>query len=276
MRRRSDRQNSFHVKANRTLDRELGQFDAMIQYQEIALLELVKQKNNAKTDDYIYDLAKAHGIPLSHIPFDNCLSRLSQSYLIYPNACFDSFIDNFTTELKCLLRNYSTDQIDGETKLAKVMNSLQKKYSIRIIIPQNLIYAYNYYRHSRNYLAHHNPNDLKLQKDFNQIDIKDFLKLVPGWQGALKECGVYTLDDAIAFSALVKRLADTISQQLYPQINWADIIFEEDSEWMVFIRKLKSKPDKEVSLQGFVKSKYGERIPDSQINQLLKRLMGNN
>ena len=71
-------------------------------------------------------------------------------------------------------------------------------------------------------------------------------------------------------------MADTISQQLYPQINWAYIDFEEDSEWMVFISRLKSKPDKEVSLQGFVKSKYGEQIPDSQINQLLERLIGNN
>ena len=276
MRRRSDKQNSFHVKANRTLDRELGQFNAMIQYQEIALLELVKQTENAKNDNYIYDLAKAYDIPLSHIPFDNCLSRLCQSYLIYPNACFDSFIDRFAKELKCLLRNYSTDQVDGETKLAKVLNSLQKKYGIRIVIPQNLISVYTYYRHSRNCLAHHNPNDLQLQKDFNQIDIEDFLKLVPSWQGALKGCGIYTLDDAIAFSALVKRLADTISQQLYPQINWAYIDFEEDSEWMVFISRLKSKPDKEVSLQGFVKSKYGEQIPDSQINQLLERLIGNN
>ena len=277
MRARSDRINTFGFLANRDLKRELGRFDAMILYQEVMMREYyVSQKKSALDEDsYAKQCAGFHQIPLSHIPFNKVMSHYHQAFLIYPLACFEVFLDGFIKEVRCLIPssdNYKLDDRRGDSKLERTIAALSFN-KIRIAIPSLLHSVYTYYRLSRNQSAHtldDSKTEKKIEDHYKLIDVPEFRKLIPEWPNALSCANHYEIDDLVAFSALVIRMADYMTQSLLSYINWSLIDTEKDDGWDYQVKKKKKKTDRMRTFKGYVKSRYGVWLDDQQANDFLQ------
>ena len=276
MRANSDRINTFSFLANRDLKRELGRFDAMILYQEVMMREyyVYQKKSSLSEDSFAKQCAISHNIPLSHIPFQKVMSHYHQSFLIYPLACFELFLEGFIKEVRCLIpnqNNYKLDDRSGESKLERIIAALADN-RIRIEIPPLYLNVYTYYRLSRNQLVH-NLDDTKtgkkIEDHYKLIDVPAFLELIPMWPNALSRINHYELDDLVAFSALVIRIADYMTQSLFSFINWSKIDTEKDNGWVIQVKQIKKKPDRIKTLKGYVKSRYGVLLDNQQAKDFL-------
>lgn len=273
MRRKSDKPNNFHFIANRKLNKQLGEYNALVQFQELAVLDLLKDaKQSGKSIDiYVTDLSKDYGIPLRNLPFDDYQNQLHLSYLVYPYSCCDSFLDKFRKEVKCFLpAGFDWESERGQSILEKTVCSF-KKNGIDLNIPEHYINVFNYYRIARNILSH-NGTERELQKYYDKINREEILKMLPGWPNALKEFNVFELDDMVAFSTIVKRIADHIPHELFSHIDWS-ILSAYSEEWRSFMKKLHAKFDKIQTLRGYIKQTYGVVLSDDQLNQAYENLL---
>lgn len=283
MRKASDKINNFHLKCNKILDKELGQFDALVQFQEVALLDMLEsQASSGKSkDEYVKDRASHHNIPLMHVPFSRFQSSIHQAYLIYPFACLDHFLKDWVREMYFFLGKpefieskrigFYIETPKGDSYLHSLLKAL-KQNGIDIKIPELYINVYDYYRLSRNAIAHSSKDTDVIKVAYDKIDITAALKLVPSWPNAFKESGVYELDDLVVYAAFVKRIADDLSHLIYPHLDWTKCHVEYDEEWMAQVKKTKAKKDRMKTLQGYVKFRYGEQIPENQITKVMNNL----
>lgn len=284
MRKASDKINNFHFACNRILDKELGQFNSLVQFQEVAMLELLKKHKDSDKDldDFIKNCAQNHNIPLNHVPFSKFQSKIHLSYLIYPTACLDKFFREWIQEVNIFLvkrganpdgtdKSFKEDKSVNGSMLKKILSSLNKA-GVGINFPELYSNIYDYYRLSRNQLAHSGDNAYEVENAYRKIDTKAALALIPSWEKAFSAPGVYELDDLIAYSAFSKRIADELSHLIYPKLNWTNVQINLDNDWKNFICKAKAKCDREVTLQGYVKQRYGEPIPECQIKSTMEHL----
>lgn len=151
MRKNSDRENYFRFSCNKELNVELGRFDALVQLQEVALLDLLHNyeigKKKGSIDKYIFQKAVQHNIPLRNIPFASFKSKIHQSYLIYPYACLDVFLHSFVNEIKCFFWNKDLEksefelvEVKGLSYLDRIIKSL--KNSITDLNSRNYMLIY--------------------------------------------------------------------------------------------------------------------------------------
>lgn len=283
MRKKSDKINNFHFECNNVLTKELGRFNALVQFQEVALLEMLADQENSgcEIDEYVNAKAVQYQIPLGHVPFSRFKDKIHQSYLIYPFACLDLFTKEWVHELYVFLGKPDDNdkrlgfRIEGkkeESYVDSVLKALENK-GIMLEIPNNYRNILEYYRLSRNAVAHHKEDNVdKIKLAYENIDIAQALSLIPAWQKALAEPCKYELDDLVAYSAYVKRFADDLSHLLYEKLDWTHLHPECDEKWIETIRKISAKHDRRQSLQGYVQQRYGEPIPDDQIVEVMKHL----
>lgn len=283
MRKKSDKINNFHFECNKILTKELGRFDALVQFQEVALLEMLTDHENSgcDIDEYVATKAALYRIPLGHVPFSRFKDKIHQSYLIYPFACLDQFLKEFVHEMYVFFGKPDDNdksigfRIEGkkeESYLDSVLKALERK-NIKLAVPDNYKKILEYYRLSRNAVAHHRKENFdRINAAYSEIDIEQALSLLPAWQNALAKPCEYELDDLVAYSAYVKRLADDLPHLLYENIDWTHLHPECDDQWIDALKKIRTKHDRQQSLQGYVRQRYGEFIPDNQIEEVTKHL----
>lgn len=278
MRKNSDRENYFRFPCNKELNVELGRFDALIQLQEVALLDLLHnyeiEEKKESIDKYIFQKAVQHDISLRNIPFASFKNKIHQSYLIYPYACLDVFLHSFVHEVKGFFWNESLNKSDfelveekGLSYLDRIIKSL-KKLNNRFNFPQLYVDIYDYFRLARNEVAHKSKDNTDVITAYNKIDIDKALELLPRWKNAFRQADIFELDDIVAFAAFSKRIADLLPQRIYPLIDWTKVNYFGDEKWVEQIKKTKAKYDKTGTFQGYVKQQYGEYIPDNQIEEV--------
>ena len=282
MRKKSDKINNFHFECNKVLTKELGQFDALVQFQEVALLDMLSAQKEIgeDIDTYIKKNAKKHNIPLGHVPFSKFLSKIHQSYLIYPSACLDRFLKDWVQEMYLFLGKPDDNDIEKgfringkkeEAYLQSVLSALKHK-GYDLGLSELYLNIFEYYRLSRNSVVHISRDKDRITNVYNKIDRVQALKLLPAWQNAFARPCEYELDDLVAYSAFVKRIADEMTSLLYPKLDWTCIHYEYDEEWMAMLKKTRAKPDRKKTLQGFIKQRYGEPIPNGQIDKVMEYL----
>lgn len=283
MRKKSDKINNFHFECNNVLTKELGRFDALVQFQEVALLQMLddQEKSGPEIDEYVSAKALLHHIPLGHVPFSRFKDKIHQSYLIYPFACLDQFLKEWVREMYVFFGKPDDNdkrigfRIEGkkeESYLDSVLKALEGK-GIKLAIPTNYKKILEYYRLSRNAVAHHKEeNTEKITAAYAEIDIAQALSLLHAWQEALSQPCQYELDDLVAYSAYVKRFADDLSHLLYEKLDWTQLHPECDDDWVAALKKIRAKYDRQQSLQGYVCQRYGEPIPDNQIEETMRHL----
>ncbi len=216
------RKTTFDIPSNRNLWLTLGQYDALVEYQEVASRYYLGTFDAKKEsfDAFLSRTSTATGVRLNSISLADFREKQYQGYLVFPNASFDDFIMDFVEEVRFLIDPaFKLSKIDG-SKLDKLLDALTKK-GISPSIEKFKKDLYDYYRFLRNDVAHCLNQDYKTE--YEALDKSVIAAFYTTLNGP-NEKAQLLFDDFILCTANIKNIADLLTVSLLPYIDWEQLV----------------------------------------------------
>ena len=213
-----DNSKTFNLPSNRYLWACLGEYDALVEYQEVAnrLMLQAYKSSNKPFDAYLKEASAATGIKLYDVTLENYKEKIIQGYLIYPNAIFDEFLTLFIADVCNLIDTaFAESKIVG-CRFDRVIDALNNKKIVPAIHKEQ-IELYNYYRLLRNGVAH--GSDSEYEKAYNRIDKAAIRSCYPSLSEPQPKDSL-GFDDFILCTANIKNIADAMTKSLFTKVDW--------------------------------------------------------
>lgn len=231
MNRSSYRGTSFNLPSNKKLWTVCGELDSISELQECARRKFMMLYDERKAGepsitfpDFTKEQAGLTGVHLGEFKVQNYEDKLFSSYLIYPFSVFDTFLDDFVSDLKKLnIKLKVGKKASKPEKLAQILKQLRGR-KIKPNIDQFKMDLFDYYRIRRNVVAHNLPA-LKYKSAFSKIYAQrsDILSIYPNQANALDKSMSMSYDDFIVCTANIKNIADLLTVEVGKSINWEKI-----------------------------------------------------
>lgn len=216
------RKTTFDIPSNRKLWLTLGQYDALVEYQEVASRYYLGTFDVKKEsfDAFLSRTSTATGVRLNSISLANFRKKQYQGYLVFPNASFDEFITDFVDDVRFLIDPaFALSKIDG-SKFDKLLDALSQN-GISPSIERFKKDLYDYYRLLRNDVAHSLNQDY--EKEYKAIDKIAITAFYPTLNEP-NEKSQLSFDDFILCTANIKNIADLLTVSLLPHIDWKQLV----------------------------------------------------
>lgn len=271
MRNRSMRNTTFNLPSMRKLWERLGQYDALVEFEECCCRTFIKdspEPNNL--NEGLCDRAKAVDIYLTNLPFEDYRSILNCSYLVFPYACFDKFLTDFRKDISELINlDFSIPKKNGETKLEFYLRVL-KDGGITVDI-QNQKPIFDYYRLIRNAVAHNQEDQKECSRYYNQIDLKATKQMYPNLDPPNKFDKI-NFNDFITATANIKNLCDILTISIEKHIDYTKVIANQSL--FPDIDNFKNRPKERLKtyINNCFKNKYGIALPEEHIESIIQKL----
>src|SRR5687768_6013176 len=121
---RDKTETKFSFKAFRNLKKGLGEFDAVVECNEVAIREFLKNlKASQNQKQFIQDLSQKHGVKVDTVSVDLFSSRIRLFYILSVMQRAEQFIDEFRKEYKSYNLTWA-DKEDGETDLDNLLRNI--------------------------------------------------------------------------------------------------------------------------------------------------------
>jgi len=259
----------------------MGEYDALVEYNECAVRQFIskwEQHKEAKQEysDFIKEQSENVGIKLGYINIEEYRQDIYRWYLVHPYGCIDNFIKAFKEDLKVFGFNINLS-FDSKSAIERLISGL-KELGINISIENYKLDVDKYYHRCRNLLAHKldDKEERKLEKFFCDIQKDKIVECYPTLKDALSAPGVFTFDDYTLCTANLKNITDTLTTDIYENIEWDKFNIES----CLFAKKLKrfaQRPDRiSNAIKGYLSSEYGITANDDVINILQNKLTQSN
>lgn len=271
--RLSFRGTTFNIPSNRLLWLSLGQYDSLVEYQEVASRLMLAAYDSTKETfrEYLIRVSQNTGVYLNDITLQNFKQAQYQGYLIYPNASFDEFLTGFVDDVKILIDSqFSESNING-CHFDKVIDAL-KNIGIVPNIDQAKINLYHYYRLLRNDVAHRLNNSYAVE--YNAIDLNAINGFYPTLAKPQPKASL-NFDDFILCTANVKNIADEMTRSLLPHINWVDLVLANIDTWLPKYKRFIAEGRKgrlKTSINTRIFTLYGLKLSEYDINSIIGSL----
>ncbi|MDO5527117.1 MAG: hypothetical protein Q4F85_13660 [Prevotella sp.] len=271
MSRKSTYRNStFNIPSNRNLWHSLGEFDALVEYQEVASRNYLDAFNVTKETfrDYLIRTSSAVGIYLNDITLDNFKQVQHQGYLVFPNASFDEFISAYVKDVKFLVTpGFELSNNNDECKFDRLLNALSV-IGITPKIDDAKVKLYHYYRLLRNDIAHRLNKDYA--KEYDLIDCPTIQSFYPTL-GLPMPKNKLDFDDFILCTANIKNIADILTLSIFPHIDWKKVILEKKEQiiprYSRFIHE--KRPIRlRIYIKNCVAARYGIRLSETIVEEI--------
>ena len=259
----------------RALKRKLGEFDAVVECNELAMRELIQSLR--ENPAYVEDLSAKHGIKVDSVNLDILQPRVAQFYILSVYQQFEGFLESFRDE-----HPHSSRWIyeDGKSLLQNILRNLDNggnDLKAKCIVEYQLDIL-DYYRLVRNHFMHPEISLSKLSSKLNKLRKDQIKEIYPFVHTAPNSFEELSFDDFILFSKVVKEVAWCICIQGRPSNeDLADIImgFDRGKKYGIRLKRLKqllTKPARyENALKGVAKSLFG--LEDEDATEVAKILM---
>ena len=268
------RNSTFNIPSNRSLWHSLGEFDALVEYQEVASRNYLDAFDVTKETfrDYLKRTSGAVGIYLNDITLDNFKQVQHQGYLVFPNASFDEFISAYVKDVSFLLApDFELSNKNNDCKFDKLLDALAT-IGINPEIDNAKVKLYHYYRLLRNDIAHRLHKDYK--KEYDSIDRCKIHSFYPTL-GVPMPKNELDFDDFILCTANIKNIADILTLSIYPQIDWEKVISEKKEQiiprYSQFIREKRLKRLR-IYINNCVAARYGIQLSDTIVEEIVGSL----
>jgi hypothetical protein len=264
---------SFNIPSNRFLWKKLGEYDAIVEYQEVANRLMLQdfEKSELPFRDYLTRVSKKVKINLDDITLKHYKSAIIQGYLVFPNASFDVFLDGYIYDVRQLLDDHFNTSNKKGCDFDKVVSAL-KDISVFLNIDPTKIKLYHYYRLLRNDLAHRLDKDYN--DEYNDID-KEILKIIYPKLEAPNKKSSLSFDDFILCTANIKDLACQMTESLLPHIKWAQRTIEKKDIWIPRYKKYLD-PNSRKRLENYINStiftNYGIKLEKNDLDSIIDPL----
>ncbi|TQO36719.1 hypothetical protein GQ41_1302 [Arenibacter algicola] len=152
----------FSFKAFRNLKKGLGEFDAVVECNEMAIREFLNNlKASQDQKQFIQDLSNKHEVRVDSVNIVLFSSRIRLFYIMSVMQQAEQFIDEFRKEYKTYNPTW-TNKVDGETDFDNLLQNIFSSKGQGITeIGKEVYYGFEYYRFVRNRFAHSEEKDLK-------------------------------------------------------------------------------------------------------------------
>ena len=267
----------FSYFAYRKLKKTLGEFDAVVECNEIAIREFLEKAQKEDSYEYIKQLSSKHKLKVDEVDFFKFSSRIRQYYVSSVFQQSEQFLKDYKDEWT----NYFNKQNwlepnKGETKLQNTLRNLN------LTLPSDLIDFYEYYRLLRNFMAHSDRDidelrsrHLRIESNKNEF-IKDFhLNSIPN------ELEDIDFSDFLILTNIIKHIAYLISTSSKPKNKRiAEILLEKSKEekgkTFKGIKKLKNDSVRyEKAINNYIATTFGRfsKIDSNETMEELKSLL---
>ena len=271
--RLSFRGTTFNIHSNRLLWLSLGQYDSLVEYQEVSSRLMLAAYDSTKETfrEYLIRVSQNTGVYLNDITPQNFKQAQYQGYLIYPNASFDEFLTGFVEDVRLLIDSqFSESNING-CRFDKVIDAL-KNIGIVPNIDQAKINLYHYYRLLRNDVAHRLNNSYTVE--YNAIDLNTINGFYPTLAKPQPKASL-NFDDFILCTANVKNIADEMTRSLLPHIHWVDLVLANIETWLPKYKRFIAEGRKgrlKTSINTRIFTLYGLKLSEYDINSIIGSL----
>ena len=263
----------FSYFAYRKLKKTLGEFDAVVECNEIAIKEFVEQAPKEKIQQYVQQLSHKHKVKVDEVDFLKFGSRIRQYYISSVFQQAEQFLKDFKTEyLQYFPDKTWVDFLKGETKLQNTLKN------ISLALPNDLTDVYEYYRFVRNYMSHTDRDleelknrHIQIQNNANDFLTKLHLSALPN---SLNEIN---FSDFLILTNVIKHIAFLISTSAKPgNERIAEILFDKAKEngKRAYQGLKKTKNDKnrfKAAIKSFITTNFG-RFSSKDIDTVSKKL----
>lgn len=260
---------AFRLNCISELYKNLGRYDAIVEFTEISIRDFIEQARiSGDFDKYLQQKSIQHGIRVNSIDKTIYRARISQSYILSVNQTAELFLHQFRDEH---IELYNAPwKIDDSTEslLTKTIRKITKINKANLHFGNHRLSVYNYYRLVRNKYSHSRISDSKLDLEYQSV--KKFIDEIqhdyPGLN-APNSFDKISFDDFILFSRIVKDIADKLNDLVKPtneQIK--DYYLRKD----LFKKLNENVIRKKNALKGHMLSNFG--IEESQANEILNLL----
>lgn len=264
------RNTEFNLPSNRKLWKTLGGYDAVVEFIECskrAFLMTFNEKSET-FQEFLIREAKSVDVYLRDVSMENYKCVIHKSYLVFPFACFDEFIDDYICDIKQIIDGkFSLEQEDGKTKFHRLLDALRKRDITPNISTEkrNLL---DYYRLVRNNVAH--GGSLQTTTAFNKIDRLKIHETYPTLSEPHMESAL-EFDDFILCTANIKNIADILSVSLCPKIQWEQIAVKY-RKLFPEIKQSYTAERKRTYIRNCVREKYGIILKDDVCDSIIDSL----
>lgn len=267
------RKTTFDIPSNRKLWLTLGQYDALVEYQEVASRYYLGTFDVKKEsfDAFLSRTSTATGVRLNSISLANFRKKQYQGYLVFPNASFDEFITDFVDDVRFLIDPaFALSKIDG-SKFDKLLDALSQN-GISPSIERFKKDLYDYYRLLRNDVAHSLNQDY--EKEYKAIDKIAITAFYPTLNEP-NEKSQLSFNDFILCIANIKYITDLLTVNLLPHIDWKQLVLSNKDklipEYVRFLHEGRTNRLHTYVLKR-VKSLYGYTLDKLTINNIIDSL----
>ena len=265
----------------RKLWKELGGYDALVEYNECAVRQFILKWEAARVSgqrycDFIKEQSSEVGINLGYINIDQYRQDIYRWYLIHPYGYIDNFVKGFKNDLKSFGFEISIDY-QNKSALERLISGL-KDAGIAISVEEFKMDLDRYYHRFRNCLAHKldDKEEEKIKALYKKISKEKILQLYPTLTSALSEPGILTFDDFTLCTANLKNILDTITTDVYPTIDWAKLIIE-DKSFFKGIKHFKGNLVRQYSyIRQYIEKQYGISLTDEKLQIIYENLIQSN
>ena len=278
MKRREYRGTSFNLPCNRQLWKTLGEFDALMQYVECAIISFEeKQKESDLTfQDFLKSQANKMSYPIFNLSFSEPRQISHNMFLLYPHSCLDTYIDGVVQNMRELgFRDFSLADTKGVSRLENLKTAL-----IRVGAKPNMddynMPIYKYYRLLRNRLSHDvlNVRVVEIENAYkNVIKIKHEMDKRFKNPDALKEMGVLEFSDYILCTANIKNICDKLVISIEPLIKWENYTIKK--EYCKEIKRIKGLNEQRQLryVRNYVASRFSNNPPTDAYIDILRNTL---
>lgn len=274
MNRLSYRGTSFNLPSNKNLWTVCGELDSISELQECARRKFMMLYDEKKVSnpgfsfsDFTKEQAAVTGVHLGEFKVQNYEDRLFSSYLIYPFSVFDTFLDDFVSDLKKLNITLKVGKKASKTeKLTQILKQLRGR-GIKPVIEPFKMDLFDYYRIRRNVVAHNLPAS-KYKTAFTKVYThrSDILSIYPNQANALDKSMSMSYDDFIVCTANLKNISDLLTTAVGKSVNWEKVGKSRPS-WMDYkqLRTMHFETEKKIGhIRTTVRSLYGVSLTDKE------------
>lgn len=217
----------FSYKSYRKLKTSLGEFDAVVECNELAIREFM---HNLQTGgcEFIEQLSRKHHVKVNEVKVKKFTSRIRGYYIASVYQQSEQFLSDFKREwIEYFPEKNWVDKENGQTALDNTLKT------IGLNLPSDIKCIYDYYRLVRNYMSHTDRDIKDLEKQLKEIrDNNKKEDLIFSKLPSLPN-NINNLDfnDFIILTNIIKHIAFLICQQSKPSNDRiAEIIFKKFSD----------------------------------------------
>jgi hypothetical protein len=210
---------AFRLKCKKELYENLGRYDAIVEFTEIAVRDFIAKSQKSKNfDTYLQEKSVEHEIKVDTIDLDLYQTRIAHSYIISVYQSFELFLRTFKDEY-CELYDVNWTLPDNkENLLLKIISKVSSLTKAKDEIGESNIELFDYYRIIRNKYVHEHISQGKIEKAHKEITKQktNLSSLYPKLNAPNKFTEI-SFDDFIIFTRAVKTISKGLCKLIKPK-----------------------------------------------------------